>query len=115
MLPPVREWEEGNQLIAKYLFPGLEKAREACVNSSTSSTVIPKGTNVPDMQKEAPHLRLQSGYSGWWKRSKGQNSSVHVLSRCHVITVTLIMATLYIYMLTVNHQIFLCMVQIGTF
>lgn len=63
MLPPVREWEEGNQLITKCLFPGLEKAREACVNSSTGSTVIPKGANVPDMWKEAPYLRLQSGHS----------------------------------------------------
>ena len=63
MLPPVREWEEGNQLITKCLFPGLEKAREACVNSSTGSTVIPKGANVPDMWMEAPYLRLQSGHS----------------------------------------------------
>lgn len=38
--------------------------------------------------------------------ARGLKSSVHVLSNCHVITVTLIMATLYIYMLTVSHQRF---------
>lgn len=35
------------------------------------------------------------------EEEQGAKSSVHVLSNSHVITVTLIMATLYIYMLTV--------------
>lgn len=46
VLSSFREWEEGNQ--ARHLFPGLEESMDAYMNDSTSSTVIPKGTAVPD-------------------------------------------------------------------
>lgn len=86
------------------------------MNSSTGSTVIPKGYKCTRYVEgssifEAAEWGIQNSGRG----SKGRKSSVHVLSNCHVITVTLIMATLHIYMLTVSHQRFLCMVQIWTF